>query len=340
MQKQKKVKNLKNKLWLWHTSLASGPATCHTDYTLYFSGRTISLLRTKDKLRSFFFFILESFENEAWCHFQTRAWQQRIGRGYTHFCLINQQQNQKELWTTKTNAKKHIQIESERKLITRTEIDQHHLSDHSEVLHLPVTEKETKPRAGVVERCLICFHHQMSQSKNKQMKQKSYQSDDTSQLHRKTTKKNYWGTNISYPSSYQLSKRRNPRKAISKSTYLCSSKTKRNFWTNKQIQKKDIQIERTTKLISRTDTNQHHSSDHSEVLHLPVIEKETKPQEPSGMMFELFPSSNESKQKRVSKTNQNKKKLEWRQITAALSTNGQENQTTPLPVNRARGAKP
>ena len=32
------------------------------------------------------------------------------------------------------------------------------------------------------------------------------------------------------------------------------------------------------KLIIRTDTNQHHSSARSEVLHLPVTEKETKPQ--------------------------------------------------------------
>ncbi len=41
--------------------------------------------------------------------------------------------------------------------------------------------------------------------------------------------------------------------------------------------KKTHQIESITKLIIRTDTDQNHSSDHSEVSHFPVTEKETKP---------------------------------------------------------------
>ncbi len=41
----------------------------------------------------------------------------------------------------------HIQVESKTKLVTQTNNkDKQHASDHSEGLHLPVTEKETKPQ--------------------------------------------------------------------------------------------------------------------------------------------------------------------------------------------------
>ena len=57
------------------------------------------------------------------------------------------------------------------------------------------------------------------------------------------------------------------------------------------------------KLIIRTDTDQHHATGHSEVLHLPVTEKETKPRRYPLMMFDLFPSSDESNQKGIRKWN-------------------------------------
>ncbi len=66
---------------------------------------------------------------------------------------------------------------------------------------------------------------------------------------------------------------------------------------------------------NRKQNNTHYSDKHkptwlsdlSEVLHLPVIEKETKPWKGRVMMFDLFQSSNESKQKGISKWTKAKK---------------------------------